>query len=64
MTRLAMLPPDRYPCLVEAAAPMTSLDDPDFHYRLGIDLFIHGVQAMAERGQPHNHHGQGLAPGW
>jgi len=36
--RLAMLPPDRYPCLVEAAVPMTARDDPDFHYRLGIDL--------------------------
>lgn len=49
MVRLAMLPPDRYPCLVEAAAPMTACDDPDFHYRLGIDLFISGVQAMAEK---------------
>jgi TetR/AcrR family transcriptional regulator, tetracycline repressor protein len=47
---LAMLPPDRYPCLVEAAEPMTDCDDPDFHYRFGIDLFIHGVQAMAEQG--------------
>jgi AcrR family transcriptional regulator len=48
--RLAMLPPDRYPFLVEAAEPMTACDDPDFHYRFGIDLFIHGVQAMAEQG--------------
>ncbi|HUY48447.1 MAG TPA: TetR/AcrR family transcriptional regulator C-terminal domain-containing protein [Streptosporangiaceae bacterium] len=47
MIRLAVLPPDRYPCLVEAASPMTSCDDPDFHYRFGIDLFIGGVQAMA-----------------
>jgi hypothetical protein len=46
--RLAMLPPDRYPCLVEAAEPMTACDDPDFHYRLGIDLFIRGVTAMAD----------------
>jgi AcrR family transcriptional regulator len=45
--RLAMLPPDRYPRLVEAAVPMTACDDPDFHYQFGIDLFIHGVQAMA-----------------
>ena len=44
--RLAMLPPDRYPCLVEAAEPMTDCD-PDLHYRFGIDLFIRGVQAMA-----------------
>ena len=48
--RLAMLPPDRYPRLVEAAEPMTACDDPDFHYQFGIDLFIRGVQAMAERG--------------
>ena len=45
--RLAMLPPDRYPCLVEAAEPMTACDDPDVHYTFGIDLFIRGVQAMA-----------------
>ena len=48
--RLAMLPPDRYPCLVEAAEPMTDCNDPDFHYRFGVDLFIRGVQAMAEQG--------------
>jgi AcrR family transcriptional regulator len=47
--RLAMLPPDRYPCLVAAAAPMTACDDPDFHYRFGIDLFVAGVEAMAAR---------------
>jgi len=46
--QLAMLPPDRYPCLVEAAEPMTDCNDPDFHYRFGIDLFIRGVQAMAD----------------
>jgi TetR/AcrR family transcriptional regulator, tetracycline repressor protein len=48
MARLAMLPPDRYPRLVEAAAPMTARDDLDFHYRLGIDPFIRGVQVMAD----------------
>ena len=47
--RLAMLPPDRYPCLVEAAEPLTDCD-PDFHYQFGIDLFIRGVQAMAAQG--------------
>jgi TetR/AcrR family transcriptional regulator, tetracycline repressor protein len=46
--QLAMLPPDRYPCLVEAAEPMTDCTDPDFHYRFGIDLFVRGVQAMAD----------------
>jgi TetR/AcrR family transcriptional regulator, tetracycline repressor protein len=49
MVRLASLPPDRFPRLVEAAVPMTACHDPDFHYRLGIDLFIEGVRAMARR---------------
>jgi hypothetical protein len=26
---------------------MTACDDPDFHYRFGIDVFIRGVQAIA-----------------
>jgi TetR/AcrR family transcriptional regulator, tetracycline repressor protein len=49
--RLAMLPPDEYPRLVEAAGPMTacSAEDQEFHYRFGIDLFVAGVQAMARR---------------
>jgi TetR/AcrR family transcriptional regulator, tetracycline repressor protein len=47
--RLAMLPPDGYPRLVEAAEPMTACaaEDQEFHFRFGIDLFIAGVQAMA-----------------
>ncbi|MGP7995778.1 MAG: TetR family transcriptional regulator [Streptosporangiaceae bacterium] len=49
MARLAMLPPDRYPRVVEAAVPLTACDDPGFHYRFGIDLFISGVRAMASR---------------
>jgi TetR/AcrR family tetracycline transcriptional repressor len=47
--RLAMLPPDRFPCLVAAAGPMTDCE-PEYHYRLGIDMFIGGVAALAERG--------------
>jgi AcrR family transcriptional regulator len=47
MVSLAMLPADKYPRLVEAAVPMTACDDPDFHYQFGIDLFVHGVEAMA-----------------
>jgi AcrR family transcriptional regulator len=46
---LAMLPAARYPRLVECAAPMTACDDPDFHYRFGIGLFIDGVKAAAAR---------------
>ena len=45
--RLAMLPPDRFPFVVEAAGPLTACDDPDFHYRFGIDMFIAGVVAVA-----------------
>ncbi len=46
---LAMLPPVNYPRLVECAAPMTACDDPEFHYRFGIGLFIDGVKAAAAR---------------
>jgi TetR/AcrR family transcriptional regulator, tetracycline repressor protein len=46
--RLALLPPDRYPCLVEAALPM-SRGDPEFHYRFGVDLFVAGVKALAAK---------------
>ena len=45
----ATLPTARYPRLVECAAPMTACDDPDFHYELGIGMFIAGVQAMADK---------------
>ena len=47
--QLAMLPPGRYPRVVEAAVPMTACDDPDQHYQFGVDLFIAGVQAVAQR---------------
>src|SRR5580704_4839569 len=45
---LAMLPAAKYPHLVRCAAPMADCD-PDFHYRLGVEMFIAGVRAMAER---------------
>jgi AcrR family transcriptional regulator len=45
--KLAMLPPDRFPRLSAAAGPMTSCDDPEFHYRLGVAMFIAGVIAVA-----------------
>jgi TetR/AcrR family tetracycline transcriptional repressor len=51
--RLAMLPPDKFPCLVAAAEPMTACDQPEFHYSFGIDLFIAGVVALAsDNGKP------------
>jgi len=43
------LPPDRYPRVVESAVPLASCDDPEFHYRFGIDLFIAGVEVIASR---------------
>jgi TetR/AcrR family transcriptional regulator, tetracycline repressor protein len=46
---LAMLPASKYPRLVECAAPMTTCDEPDFHYGFGIGLFIDGVRATALR---------------
>jgi len=44
----AMLPVARYPRLVEGAASMASCD-PDLHYRLGVELFIAGVRAIADQ---------------
>jgi TetR/AcrR family transcriptional regulator, tetracycline repressor protein len=49
--KLAMLPPKEYPNLVECAIPMTACDDPEFHYRLGVDLFIAGVEALARQSE-------------
>jgi len=46
--RLALLAPDRYPHVVEAAVPLTACDEPDLHYQFGVDMFIAGVQAVAK----------------
>ena len=45
---LAMLPAPRYPRLIQCATQMADCD-PDFHYRLGVEMFIAGVRAMVER---------------
>ena len=45
---LAMLPAARYPHLIRCAAPMANCD-PDFHYRIGVQLFIAGVKALADQ---------------
>ena len=47
--QLAMLPTARYPRLVECAGPMSTCDDPEFHYRFGIRMFVDGVRAAAAR---------------
>ena len=44
--KIALLPADKYPRLIECAVPFTTVN-PDFHYRFGIDLFIAGVEALA-----------------
>ncbi|HEX7163508.1 MAG TPA: TetR family transcriptional regulator [Trebonia sp.] len=51
--QLASQPLARYPRLVECAIPMTACDDPETHYRFGVDLFIGGLAAIAAtRAQP------------
>jgi TetR/AcrR family transcriptional regulator, tetracycline repressor protein len=47
--RLSLLPPDRFPQTIESAEALTACDDPDFHYQLGIDMFVAGVVAMPRR---------------
>ena len=46
---LEALPPDRYPRLVEAAAPLSACEDPDAHYDFGLDLLLAGIGEMAAR---------------
>jgi AcrR family transcriptional regulator len=46
-------PVDKYPRMVECAVPMTACDDPEEHYKLGVDIFVGGVAALAAaRGKP------------
>ena len=46
---LESLPPEDYPRLVEAAAPLSEPDDPDAHYAFGLDLLLSGIEAMSAR---------------
>jgi TetR/AcrR family tetracycline transcriptional repressor len=49
---LATQSPAKYPRLVECAIPMTACDDPEEHYRFGVDLFVGGLAAIAaDRGE-------------
>ena len=45
-----MLPAVRYPRLVQCATQMADCD-PDFHYRLGVEMFIAGVRASGTDGR-------------
>jgi AcrR family transcriptional regulator len=38
----------KFPRLVECALPMTACDDPEEHYRFGVDLFVGGLAAIAD----------------
>jgi TetR/AcrR family transcriptional regulator, tetracycline repressor protein len=44
---LATQSPVKFPRLVECAQPMTACDNPEEHYRFGVDLFIGGLAAVA-----------------
>jgi hypothetical protein len=44
-----MLPPDRYPRVIESAVPLATCEDPEIHYRFRIELFIAGVESIASR---------------
>jgi AcrR family transcriptional regulator len=46
---LESLPPERYPRLVEAAAPLSEGVDPDTYFAFGLDLLLAGIEAMAAR---------------
>jgi AcrR family transcriptional regulator len=46
---LESLPPDRYPRLVEAAAPLSEGVNPDTYFAFGLDLLLAGIEAMAAR---------------
>ncbi len=39
--------PVKFPRLVECAVPMTACDNPEEHYRFGVDLFVGGLAAVA-----------------
>jgi TetR/AcrR family tetracycline transcriptional repressor len=45
--RLATQSPVKFPRLVECALPMTACDNPEDHYRFGVDLFVGGLAAIA-----------------
>jgi TetR/AcrR family transcriptional regulator, tetracycline repressor protein len=46
---LESLPPERYPRLVEAAAPLSEGVDPGDYFAFSLDLLLAGIEAMATR---------------
>jgi len=49
---LASLSPERYPRLVEAAAPLSAAEDREAYFAFGLDLLLAGIEAMAARHRP------------
>jgi AcrR family transcriptional regulator len=46
---LRSLPPERFPRVIEAAAPLSAHEDPESFYELVIELVLAGVEAAAAR---------------
>lgn len=46
---LELLPPDRFPRIIEAADPLTTCDDPDAYYAFGLELLLAGIAAVARQ---------------
>lgn len=47
--RLETLPRSRFPHVVDAACPLSAAEDPSMTYGFGIELFVAGVEALADR---------------
>jgi TetR/AcrR family transcriptional regulator, tetracycline repressor protein len=46
--QLSMLPPALYPRVVEHAKELTDCGTSEFHFQLGVDLYIAGVEVLAK----------------
>lgn len=46
---LELLPPDRYPRLVEAAGPLSECEDTGAYFAFGVDFLLAGIETMAAR---------------
>jgi AcrR family transcriptional regulator len=48
---LRALPPERYPRVIEAAAPLSAPEEPERFYDLVIELIVSGIEATADKRQ-------------
>jgi TetR/AcrR family transcriptional regulator, tetracycline repressor protein len=46
---LRLLPPERFPRVIEAAGPLSAHEDPESFYDLVIELILAGIEAAAAR---------------